>query len=203
MAAHALEHLGSGCARCDEFGDVVDHSDVVGFLEGTGPVVPIPRRELGDDDPDHEEADRGLDVGTMRDGKPLVGLGEEVVEPQGGAQRGHEAAEAVAQSSHGDDDGDEDQGRRGAREVSSERDQEGCDTEREDEGGDEGDLVSIRAESVHGCLALLWCSQFSTVTVLVEEGLVVCFGPGHCRAQEMASKAWSTVQLPPPGCLES
>src|ERR1700723_1873144 len=70
--AHPLEHLGSGCARRDEFGDVVDHSNVVRFLEGAGPMVAVARGELGHDDPDHEEAHRSLDVGTMRDGKPLV-----------------------------------------------------------------------------------------------------------------------------------
>ena len=168
MARTLLEHLGRGCARCNEFGDVVDHSYVVGFLEAAGPMVPIARGELGHDDPDHEEADRRLDVGTMRDGESLVGLSQEVVEPQGGTQGGHETAEAVAQGGHGDDNGDEDQGRSGAREVSSEGDQDARNTEREDEGGCKSDLVAIRAESVHGCLALLWCCQFSMTCAWAE-----------------------------------
>ena len=172
-AAHLLAHVGCGCARCDELGHFVEQADVVGLFGRARMMMPVASGELGHDYPDHEETHCCLDVRTMRDGEPLVGLGEEHVEPHSGADRGHETAEAVPEGRHRDDDGDEDERRRRIGEVPSEGDEDGSDSQREDEGGGEGDLVSIRAESVHGCLPLVWCSQFSTVTVQVEEGSIL------------------------------
>ena len=50
----------------------------------------------------------------MADGQPLVGPGEEVVEPQSRRHRGEDARRPRPQDGHGGDDGDEDQCRRGA-----------------------------------------------------------------------------------------
>ena len=68
----------------------MDQTDEVGFLDCGLVVVTVAGRQFGDDEPDNEEAHGGLDIGSMGDGELLIGAGEEVVEPHGGRDRGHE-----------------------------------------------------------------------------------------------------------------
>ena len=84
------------CARRREFRDVVDHAYVIGFPGGGRVVMAIAGRQLSHDEADDEEAHRCLDVRPLGDGELLIGPGQEVVEPQSGRDRRHEARDPIA-----------------------------------------------------------------------------------------------------------
>ena len=114
LARGPIDHVRGELTLRHHLGEVVDERHVVGFHVGHLPMMTAPGGELGDDEPDDEQADRRLEIGSMADGQPLVGPGEEVVEPQSRRHRGEDARRPRPQDGHGGDDGDEDQCRRGA-----------------------------------------------------------------------------------------
>ena len=132
-------------------------------------MVPVPRRQLGHDDPDHEQAHCRFDVGAVRDGEPPVGAGKEQVEPQGGRDRGHQPGKAVAGDGHGHDHGDEDKSGGRVSKAGPERDQDGGHPKRQDKCRGEGDGISVTPEAVHSNLVSIGGASFSPFGLVVLE----------------------------------
>jgi hypothetical protein len=82
LLAHGSGHVFLVCTRGNHFGHRVQEAEMLGFLRRRLAMAAAPHRELGDGDPDHEEADSGLKIRTMGDGQAAVGLGEEDIEGQ-------------------------------------------------------------------------------------------------------------------------
>ena len=169
---HSFDHLVGGCTRRRQFCDVVDQVDVISLLGGGRVVMSIAGGQLSHDDANDEEAHCHLYVRPMGDGELLVGAGQEEVEPQRGRDRGHEPRDPVAQRGDGHDDGDQNQCRSGVGETRSEWHENRSHAERQDHRCDEGYLVSVKPDRVHG-------TSLRSVSPFFHDSLLTGSAPGN------------------------
>ena len=149
FASYVFNDLTRGSTRCGEFRDVMDQSDEVGLLGCCLMVMTVTGSQLGHNDPDKEETHGSLDVLPVRDGKLLVGPGEEEIEPQRGRDRGHEPRNVTQCCDH-HNHGHEDQGGCDVGDARTERDENVGHAEREYDCGYERYLVSLKPDLAHG-----------------------------------------------------
>ncbi len=99
----------------------MDLGQVAGVGDRDHPQAPRPGGQLGHGQAHDEQQGGGLDVRGAGDGEPLVGRGEEEVEPQGGRHRRERARQAVPVGGHRDHDDDQREGHVGVRQARAER----------------------------------------------------------------------------------
>jgi hypothetical protein len=122
---HPLDDLIGGDPGGRELRNTVNPPEVVPLLHCHLLMVATAGGQLGHDDPDDEEAYRGLYVRALGDRQPLVGFGEEEVEPQSDGDRGEVAGRPVAEHRDADHCGDEHERRRRAGKIRPEGNQRG------------------------------------------------------------------------------
>jgi hypothetical protein len=149
---------GAGCSGDDlrgcgwsggQIGKIVNDRYEVGLFVGFEMVVTVPGGHLSHHDPDDEEADRRLDVGTMTDREACIGLGEEEVEPKGCRKARYHSGDTVAQHRDAHDHRDEEKGGSGTGEQSSERYEYGRQDKRSSDGSEIRPLLLVPTKTVH------------------------------------------------------